>query len=244
MTRGKFLAVVFACVLAAAPASAACSKGSIKGVYGYFHGRPGALSATIVGQFTADGGGNISSGSWTETLNGTVSTGTSTGSYTVLTNCTGTLTISDEGGTPSHFKIYVNAGNAMFQIIETDANSNQPGFAVARGTATCGLSGKKEVFTTNLVGLTSNVLTDTVGQVTLSGAGKLSGTETFTDNGTVTTLAVSGTYTETSDCLGTWQVTPKGGSALHFNTVRDNGGAELLLIQTDNGTITAGNAQH
>jgi hypothetical protein len=62
-------------------------------------------------------------------------------------------------------------------------------------------------------------------------------------NGTVTTLAVTGTYTENSNCLGTWRITPKGGTASNFNTIRVNSGSELLLIQTDNNTITAGRAQ-
>jgi hypothetical protein len=97
--------------------------------------------------------------------------------------------------------------------------------------------------TTNLLGNTNGDLADTVGQVTLNGKGKISGNETFTLDGNITKSAVTGTYTESSTCTGTWQITPKGGTALNFNTVVVNGGKEVLLIETDNDTITAGNAQ-
>jgi hypothetical protein len=196
-----------------------------------------------LGQLTFDGQGNITSGSWTESDFGTISTGTTTGTYSISKNCTGTLMLNDEDEGGSYFNIYLNAGNKMFQIIQSQP-SNQPGFSLAQGTVTCGLSGKKLVLTTNLVGLVQGTLVaDTVGRVTLDGKGKISGTETFTLNGAVSELAVKGSYTENSNCTGTWHVTPKGGTETNFNTVVVNSGKELLLIQTDSGTVTAGNAQ-
>ena len=234
---------LFMIALAVSPAAATCSNASLKGVFGYVHGRPGANAGVIVGQLTFDGLGKITSGSWTATQEGTIKTGTTTGKYSIARNCTGTLTLNGEANGPNHYNIYLNAGVEMFQMIENDPDSNQPGFGLAQGTVTCGLSGKKLVLTTNLVGLTSGNVTDTVGQVTLDGKGNISGTETFTLSGTVLKLSVTGTYTENSNCTGTWRVTPKGGSATNFNTVVVNSGKELLLIQTDSGTVTAGNAQ-
>lgn len=231
--------------LAVSPASAAtCSNASLKGVFGYDHGRPGASNAGVtLGQLTLDGKGKITSGSWTESLNGTISTGTTTGSYSVAKNCTGTLTLNGESNSTDHYNIYVNAGGKMFQMIETDSDSNQPGFALAQGTVTCGLTGKKLVLTTNLVGITSGSITDTVGQVTLDGKGGISGKEVFTLNGATSNLTVKGSYTENSDCTGIWHVTPKNLNQTNFNSVIVNSGKEVLLIQTDNGTTTAGNAQ-
>jgi hypothetical protein len=55
--------------------------------------------------------------------------------------------------------------------------------------------------------------------------------------------AVTGTYTEASDCSGTLKITPKGSSALNFNSVFVNGGKELLLIEIDSGTVIGGTAQ-
>jgi hypothetical protein len=164
-------------------------------------------------------------------------------------------------GTPSLLKsATTNPRVGLVQIIQS-VGANQPGFALAQAPTlhawrsagralsplvsecTCGLSRKKLVLTTNLVGLVNGVVADTVGQVTLDGNGNISGIETFTLNGVVTTLPVTGTYTENSNCTGTWQITPMGGTATNFNTVEVNGGRELLMIESDNGTITAGNAQ-
>lgn len=239
---------LFSIVFAVTPAFAAsCSNASLKGVFGYFHGRPGTPSFVVVGQLTLDGQGNVTKASYTLSDFGTISTGTTTGTYSISDDCTGTLMLNDEEYGPGiavYFNIYLNAGDKMFQIIENEQQSNQPGFAIAQGTCTCGLfPGEKRAFTTNLVGLVSGLVADTVGRVTLNGKGNISGTETFTMNGTVTTLAVTGNYTENSNCTGAWQITPEGGSAQNFNTVVVNSGKELLLIETDNNTITAGNAQ-
>jgi hypothetical protein len=229
--------------LVGSPAVAtACSYASLNGVFGYVHGRPGTLAVVVVGQLTLDGQGNITSASWTESNNGTITTGATTGTYAIFPNCTGTLTLNDEDLGLSHFNIYLNASNKVFQMIQTDP-SNQPGFGMAEGTVTCGLSGKRLSLTTNLFGFVSGVPVDTVGTVTLDGEGKITGTETFSTNGVVKTLPVTGTYTENSNCTGTWEITPTGGTPTNFNTVVVNGGSELLLIQTDHGTITAGNAQ-
>jgi hypothetical protein len=54
---------------------------------------------------------------------------------------------------------------------------------------------------------------------------------------------VTGTYTEASNCTGKVQITPAGLAALHFNAVFVNGGKELLLIETDSGTVIGGIAQ-
>jgi hypothetical protein len=39
------------------------------------------------------------------------------------------------------------------------------------------------------------------------------------------------------------KITPKGSSALNFNTVFVNSGTELLLMETDSGTVIGGTAQ-
>jgi hypothetical protein len=239
--------LLFSIVLAVSPAFAAtCTNASLKGVFGYFHGRPGQATgaSTLVGQLTSDGAGNITSASWTEAVSGgVITTGTTTGTYAISTKCTGTLSLVDEGGIRGDFNIYMNAGNKMFQMIQTDTGNNQPGFGLAEGIVTCGLSGKKQVLTTNLTGVVGSNPAETVGQVTLDGKGNISGTETFTNNGIISTLSVTGTYTENSNCTGTWKVIPSGGSAINFNTVVVNSGKELLLIESDNNTNAAGNAQ-
>ena len=223
--------------------AATCSYTNLSGVFGYVHGRPGTLATVVVGQLTFDGHGNVTSASWTESEIGSIKTGTTTGTYTISPSCSGTLTLTDEDIGLSHFDIYLNLGNKMFQMIQTDSGSNQPGFGQTEGTVTCGVPGKEVFLTTNLLGLVNSLPAETVGAVTLDGDGNISGTETFTTNGVVDTLSVTGTYTENSDCTGTWEITPTGGTPVTFNTVIVNGGNEFLLIQTNTGAITTGSAQ-
>jgi hypothetical protein len=232
-------------------ASATCSNASLTGVFGYFHGRPGGIGNNVhatLGQFTTDGAGNISAGSFTLSQGGIITTGNFTGTYSIAKNCTGTLTFSSEDATPAHFNITLDNGNHGFQIIQSDINYEQPGFGVSEGTVICGLTGKKQTFATNFAGtiLSGDVPFSIVGQLTLNGTGSLSGNETESTNGgtTISTFPLEGTYTEKSNCNGTAQITPKGGTATNFNFVVVNGGKELLLIGTDSDTLVGGTAQH
>jgi hypothetical protein len=244
--RISVIVLALATIIAAKPASALCSNTNLNGVYGYYHGRPGGSGSlrVLVGQFTADGQGNLT-GSWTMSLSGTISTGTFTGTYSIAKNCTGTLALSNEDIGPANFNIVLDQDNRGFQMVQTDNGVTQPGFGLTQGTVTCGLSGKKQAIATDLLGVlfsTSNAEA-IVGQLTLDGKGNISGSETFSVGGTNTVVPVTGTYTQNADCTGTVQITPNGSAALNFNTVAVNNGKELLLIETDNTTLIAGTAQ-
>jgi len=243
----KFIPTVLLVVLTVAgAASATCSNATLNGVYGYYHGRPDGIGGqrALVGQMIADGHGNLT-GSWTASLNGTISAGTFTGTYSIAKNCTGSFTLSNEDESPADFSFTLDDSHKGFQILQTDSGTAQPGFGFEQGKVTCGLTRKKQIFATNLLGtLTSISAVDAIaGQVTLDGKGNIAGNETFSVFGTITTLPVSGTYTENADCTGTIQITPQGMAATNFNTVVVNGGKELLLIETDNDTVVAGTAQ-
>lgn len=237
---------VFATIIAVSPASAVCSNATLKGAYGYYHGRPGggAITKTLVGQITADGRGNLSA-TWTLSANGTISTGTTTGTYSVSNNCTGTLTFSNEDLSPANFSLVLDNGAHGFQLIQTDPGTAQAGFGLAQGTVTCGLADKKHTFATNLVGslFPSSDIEAIVGQLTLDGKGSISGNETFSVDGVISNLPVTGSYTVNSGCTGTMQITPMGSAPTNFNAVVVNEGKELLLIETDNNTLIAGTAQ-
>jgi hypothetical protein len=247
MSFPKFVTtLLFVTLITVGSASAACSNATLNGVYGYYHGRPDGVSGqrALVGQMIADGKGNLS-GSWTTSLNGTISTGTFTGTYLISKNCTGSFTLSNEDESPANFSIVFDDSHKGFQILQTDNGTAQPGFGFEQGKVTCGLTGKKQTFATNLLGVLTSVpaVDAIVGQVTLDGKGNITGNETFSVLGTIATLPVSGTYTENADCIGTIQITPQGMAATNFNTVVVNGGKELLLIETDNDTVVAGTAQ-
>jgi hypothetical protein len=75
------------------------------GAFGYFHGRlagPGVPHG-VVGQITADGKGNLT-GLFTDSSNGTLGTGTFTGTYSISSNCTGSLTFSRRGAFPDQLQ--------------------------------------------------------------------------------------------------------------------------------------------
>jgi hypothetical protein len=246
MLRLSVSVFLFAAMIAVTPALAVCSNASLIGVYGYFHGRPDGIGGmrALVGQFIADGQGNLS-GSWTMSLNGTISTGNSTGTYLIAKDCTGSLILNNEDFPTANYSIVLDDSHKGLQMLQTDSNTAQPGFGLAQGAARCGLTGKKQIFATNLLGtLTASGDVDAiVGQATLDGKGNISGTETFSVGGAISTVPVTGTYTQNADCTGTAQITPQGSATSNFTTVAVNGGKELLLIETDANTTVTGTAQ-
>jgi hypothetical protein len=118
------------------------------------------------------------------------------------------------------------------------------GFALAEGAAVCGENGKKQTFAANLSGSVIGVGPVAYGeQVILDGKGNVSGNGTFSLDGAIYIVPITGTYTENADCTGSAQITPQGLSALNFNFVVVNAGKEILLVETDTGTIVSGNMQ-
>ncbi|HEV2402021.1 MAG TPA: hypothetical protein VGS27_34135 [Candidatus Sulfotelmatobacter sp.] len=234
------LALFVALSLAASPAHATCSNATMTGVWGYFVG-------SSIGQFTADGLGNITNGTQTTSSAGVISTQSFTGTYSIGTKCTGsvTLTYSNGGGTITA-NIVLNNGNKSAQIIGTQAGKVSSGFAAAQGTVTCGLTGVKKTLAANIFGKfwSSGASVAYVAQIILNGKGTVSGSGTFDNNGTFTFPAtIPGTYTETSTCTGTITMTPAGYSTLNFNFVVVNSGKELLVFETDNNTDIGGTLQ-
>jgi hypothetical protein len=229
---------VLVTMIAIAPASATCTNANLIGVWGYFVG-------ASVGHFTADGAGNITNGSGTVSQNGVIGTQTYTGTYSISTKCTGSITINFNGGGSSTSNFVIDNAKKGAEVINTDSGSVAQGFTAAEGLVTCGLSGKKATFAANLFGKIVNTgPVAYVSQVILDGKGGVSGSGTFDVAGTiVTSPTMTGSYTENADCTGTLKITPSGFSTLNFNFVVVNAGKEILLLETDNNTIVGGNMQ-
>jgi hypothetical protein len=82
------------------------------------------------------------------------------------------------------------------------------------------------------------------GQITADGKGGFTGVETISDNGNITAdVSVTGSYMVRANCTGKGQITPKGGSASHFNFTIVSGGTDVQLVITDSGTVELGSAQ-
>ena len=228
---------VFA-MIAVGSASAVCTNATLNGVWGYQVG-------PTVGHFTADANGNITAGSQTMSQNGVISTQTYTGTYALAKNCTGTITLTITGGGSATVYFVVDNTNKGAQVISTESGGVAGGISLAQGTVTCGLTGVKQTFAANLFGKipgTGNIAY--VAQVILDGKGGVSGSGVFDVAGTITPpVTLSGTYTEATDCTGTVHITVSGVGTLNFNTVVVNGGKEILLLETDTGTVVAGSMQ-
>ena len=225
-------------IIGVGSASAACTNANLTGIWGFQVG-------TAVGQFTGDGAGNLT-GSQVVNQNGTILSQTFSGTYSVATNCTGSATFNISGGGTGSVNFVFDQAKKGLQIIATDTGGVAEGVALVRGVVTCGLTGKKTIYAAELLGKING--TGPIGyvfQAILDGKGGVSGTGTFDVNGAYSIGAISGTYTQNSDCTGTLQITTPQPipDKLNFATVVVNSGKEILLLETDAAAAVAGNMQ-
>ena len=167
-----------------------------------------------------------------------------TGTYQIASNCTGSLTITPQGGTAMNYNLVVISGTKPLLVIRTDANTNQTGYAEVEGKPTCTTAGIKGTFGIALNG--TPLILDQVaigGQIKLS-SGTITGTENASYAGTITKTTVSGSYSINADCTGTMTLTPKNLPTLNLNLTVANTGNALVAIETDSGTVLSGAIQH
>ena len=114
-------------VLPAAADDKGCSDASLKGDYSYaINGitptTPGFPPFAILGKITADGNGSFS-GSINVNLTGIIITDVPvTGTYSVASDCTGTLTTVYPAFT-AHFSLVLVEGSKRAELVETDAGT-------------------------------------------------------------------------------------------------------------------------
>jgi hypothetical protein len=123
------IATVTALALSIAPTAKAdnkgCSNATLRGTFadrdsGWIFPAPNAapLQFAGVGVDTFDGNGNMTTNG-TASIAGMVMPGTSKGTYTVNSDCTGTYTVSSPGLTVHAFFVIDDSGNEL-QIVITD----------------------------------------------------------------------------------------------------------------------------
>lgn len=130
------IAALTALVLSIAPTATAADKGcSNASLTGTFVRRdtgtilsPATIAGPIavVGTFTFDGNGSLT-GAGVQSQNGNISHGTSTGTYTVNPDCSGTIINQGSGGHSSHYSFWMDNNGNEIQYICTDT---APGFAI------------------------------------------------------------------------------------------------------------------
>lgn len=237
-------ALAFATIIAIGSASAAtCTNASLKGVFGSLDGglNNGQPEVTLA-QITFDGIGSLS-GTLTNSLNGTISTGKFTGTYSVAKNCAGSFALGLPGGNLNYNFVLDDSKKGSLTIRNADGLI-KTGFTLAEGAAVCATIGKKASFAGSLGGAIQGFgQIAGSGQVNFDGKGNISGTVVFSMGGNMSTVPITGTYIENANCTGTAEFTPEGFTTANFNLVVVNAGKEILIIETDPSTTVSGTLQ-
>ena len=233
--------VVFALSLGAWGQS--CSNSSLTGGYGI-----GALgtnasgdSVAVSGLLTADGNGNLK-GTQTESVNGTISSNVPiSGTYSIGSDCNGTMAITPKGGTKQNYNVTVASQGLRFFTLETDTGSILSLYGRSTEETACATNASGTFgFTASgsFVG-TGNIAIS--GQITFDGAGHVSGIESSSIAGKINSnVAFTGTYSVKSNCTGKAAFKPKGGTMVHvsFELVRQM--QSMFFVETDANSIIAG----
>ena len=104
--------------------------------------------------FTADGAGNITSGKTTASIDGTVTTATFTGSYSIAADCRAG---HDHGFEQQHEPLFCSCcpapNSARDRSHRRDPGATVSGSAHSQVVGVCGLTGKAEAFAEHLTGM-------------------------------------------------------------------------------------------
>ncbi len=232
-----------------------CSNASLSDIYGFLGegtNTKGEPTASLV-QWKFDPSTGKFTGTTTTSIDGVIETASLSGTYAVASNCTvkGTGTIN---GVSHPFSAVVTSTGGV-QYVSGNPGATVGGFLVTQGSPTCSNAGVKGSFGLAvrgrfLSGAPFRGPVILVGELALSvddsGDGVIKGHIAGSEDGTIVTFGdepVTGSYSVSSDCLGTATITPKGESELHFSFVVVNGGKELLAIEMDDHTVVNGTLQ-
>lgn len=236
------LGIVAVLIAATGSASASCSNSSLDGTYG-FSARESSTPLASIGTFTADGAGNITSGQVTQSNNGTISSVTFSGTYTISNDCTGTITTTDSlSSLRKYFVVVSGAKKGTVALIEHNPSGLiASGDAHAQGVGVCGLTGKPQAYALHLTGFAGSAGEAIVGKFVFAGNGNITyGVAALGLGSTYSSPShVSGTYTVNSNCAGTIQIS-FGGATYNFDYVAIDADKQFILLETDANTTVAG----
>ncbi len=232
-----------------------CSTSMLNGTYFYMlAGTVSSGGADVpyaeLGELVANGSGGVSGTSFTN-LNGHAQTYPLTGTYSVQSNCTGSITLRLNSQLTNGLTFQViNNAQAMIVAI-SNAGQVVTGRAyrltAGSGTPQCSNGSLSGVYGYVLTGIAapvsgvSYVYSDS-GQLTADGNGNLTSTSIANVGGTFSNVSGTGTYSVTNQCYGTATVTtPSGASNYEFAIAQD--GQTILFLETDTGTTVGGTGQ-
>jgi len=237
---------LFLAIVKPGTAQNTCTNASLIGPYGYtitgvvVNSNASFYSVAESGTVTADGNGNLT-GSNTFSEAGQILSQTLTGTYTINSDCTGTVTTLDSIG-PANFNIVIVDNGQQVLFIESDAGVAVSGSAKPQAT-NCSTESISGPYGYAITGWTFDSSGNgwgyaESGKVVADGRGGLSSVATASQQGTIASGTASGTYSVNDDCTGT--VTFSNGAHLNFVVV--GAGWEVDFIQTDNNTVISGSA--
>jgi uncharacterized protein (TIGR03437 family) len=234
--------------------STACNTSTLNGTYSLsLSGRGISGTGNFTGSFqgigtaTFDGNGNV-------ILAGTANTNLAqgnafsyTGTYTLPSNCSGTLTVTTTGAASFALVGWNNGG--QFAMVGSDASyvySGSGGDPRPPACATAILSGEY-VFTASgftLSGTTQNGAQDEAGVMQFDGQGNVTAKYTDTQSGTTPVSdTAKGTYAVTSDCLASATLgdSSSKSNALNF-VIAGPHGENLNLLAANSQFVRTGSA--
>ena len=213
------------------PSTAPCSAATLAGPYSLvLTGRTISSAGALTGSFQSTGTASfdgVGIVTFSLTANSTISLGTQetlSGTYTLASNCVGTVNITT-GDVASFTLVAYNAGK-NFTITGGDATYPLTGSGSVQPSS-CNASAVSGAYSFsgsgntsgNVMGMTSITAANSIsGLLNFDGRGDVTGSWSIATNTGSTSDTVSGQYSMTSSCVGTATVTDPSGSisTLHF----------------------------
>ena len=233
-----------------------CSTSMVNGTYYYIlAGTVSSGGADVpyaeLGELLANGSGGVSGNSFAN-LNGHTTTYTLTGTYTVQSSCTGSISLAVGSQTQASrsltFQVINNAQSMIVAISNAGEIVTGKAYRTTSGSGSLqcsngSLSGTYAYVLTGVAGVSggSYVYSDT-GQVAADGNGNLTSTSIANLGGTFSNISGTGTYSVTKQCSGMATITTQPGTSNYvFAVVED--GQMVLFLETDTGTTVGGTGQ-
>lgn len=223
--------------------SPAFSNASLSGDYAFASTgftTMGPVSST--GRFTANGAGALSAGVLDEDENGTLSDNIPfTGVYAVAPNGRGTVTLT-AGGVDTNLAFYMVSSSVAFAV-ELSTTSATSAVVNAQQGMPFSASSVAGDFGYDLSGwVVNDRALDSLGQLTLSSTGSITGTSNINQNGTLTpALAVSGSYSVASNGRATASITGGGvTSQFRFYIVSSS---KVFIVEMETDEVLIGVAE-
>ena len=260
MKTNRNLMLISLCLLAspflvqAQTTPVTCTNATLNGTHSMMLTGRSVLSTVVfskvsqsVGTAIFDGAGNFTFNLTTNTNQSAGATQTLSGTYSLPTNCVGTLNITT--GDTAFFTLIPYASGNSFTITGQDVTYSFTGIGTEQPAAclTSTLSGAY-TFTGNGFSLASGVIggVNTIaGVLQFDGAGAVTGNWSVATNGAATPATITGHYSVSSSCVASATVTDANGLSYALNfTVTTVDGANFQLLIASSASTFSGNGHN